>query len=62
VTLNFAHFLPPLNFAMIEACCGVRENIYSRSCEEISTGDGRQLLYFDIVACMGAIDRVLDIA
>lgn len=61
-TLNFAHFLPPLNFAMIESCCGIERNIYSRSCEETKGETEGNLLYFDVKSCLEAVDHALKLA
>ena len=59
-TLNFAHFLPGTNNALLERCSGIRHNFYVRSCEE-HPGDAGQPgeLVFNLERCLEGVEQVL---
>lgn len=59
-TINLAHFLPPYNFAMIEAALGIEDNHYLRACEEVRTVSGEpNSLYFDISTICSRIESIV---
>jgi capsular polysaccharide biosynthesis protein len=60
ITLNFAHFLPGTNNALVERCSGIHHNVYLRSCEEASREPGQPgLLEFNLERCLEGVDQVL---
>lgn len=61
ITLTLAHHLPGINSSMIERCCGVKNNLYIRSCEEVTQDAGPSSLYFDISRCLEGVDRALSL-
>ena len=56
-TLNFTHQLA-YNAIMLENICGIANNYHCFSTRE-ETENGRQMLYFDIDACLEATDLVV---
>ncbi len=60
-TLNFAHYLPGINNAMVEHCSGVDHNFYIRSCEELEQADGEpRALHLNVKRCLAGVQAVLD--
>ncbi len=60
LTLNFAHFLPGTNNALVERCSGIRHNFYLRSCEEHHGEAGQPgELVFTLERCLEGVEQVL---
>ena len=60
-TLNFAHYLPGTNNALIERCSGVEHNSYLRCTEETDGAPGEaSSLHFDRQRCLEGVSLALD--
>jgi len=60
-TLNFAHYLPGTNNALIERCSGVEANAYLRCSEETDGPPGQpSSLRLDLARCLEGVAMALD--
>jgi capsular polysaccharide biosynthesis protein len=57
--VNIAHFLPPYNFAMIEAVSGLTNSHYLRASEELKDAEGINRLYFDVPKILECVHSLI---